>query len=339
MTTIRDVAQSAGVSTSTVSLAFNDPKRVSAKTLARIRRAAEELGYVADPLAQSLARGRSRLIGLITPNVGNPFFGDIRRELENYAIEHNHFVLISDSSGKPTRERDLLEHLMGLKVAGVVMAPNGRGKDYAEFIQSFKIPIVCFDQKVEGIARDFIGSDNRLAVAMLTEHLLQLGHRRIAFIAGPEGLYSAQGRLAGFMETMAGAGVEVDPSLVVDGNFTGGPAYAQAMRLLTRADRPTAIIGANNVMALAALQAIQELGFRCPDDVSLAMVDDVAWSSVITPKLTTVVQDTLKMGGIVARQILQRILAANGDTEPPQDFILTPKFVLGTSCRRIDGEA
>lgn len=335
MATIRDVAQAARVSVSTVSLAFSDPKRVSAKTLARIQGAAQTLGYAADPLAQSLARGRSRLIGLITPNVSNAFFGDIRRELENYAIEHNHFVLITDSSGKPERERDLLAHLAGLKVAGVVLAPNGRGKDYADFIQSFKIPIVCFDQKVDGIERDFIGSDNRLATAMLTEHLLQLGHRRIAFIAGPETLFTSRERTAGFVETMAGAGVEVDPSLIVDGNFTGSAAYAQAMRLLTRADRPTAIIGSNNVMALGVLQAMQELGFHCPDDVSLTMVDDVPWSSIITPKLTMVVQDAVKLGGIIARQIVHRILSVEAAAEPPQDFILTPKFVLGTSCRRL----
>ena len=335
MPTIRDVAKSAGVSTSTVSLAFSDPKRVGAKTLERIQRAAAELGYVADPLAQTLARGRSRLIGLITPNVGNPFFGDIRRELENYAIEHNHFVLVSDSSGKATREREVLEHLVGLKVAGVVLAPNGQGKDYADFIQSFKIPIVCFDQRVDGIERDFIGSDNRLATAILTEHLLQLGHRRIAFIAGPESLYTARGRLAGYRETMAGAGVEIDPSLIVDGNFTNSAAYGQAMRLLTRADRPTAIVGANNVMGLAALQAVQELGFRCPDDISLAMVDDVPWSHVITPKLTTVVQDTVKMGTTIARQLLHRILAAGGAAEPARDFILSPRFVPGTSTKAI----
>jgi LacI family transcriptional regulator len=107
------------------------------------------------------------------------------------------------------------------------------------------------------------------------------------------------------------------------------------MRLLTQQERPTAIIGANNVTGLAALQAAQELGFRCPDDISLAMVDDVPWSNVITPKLTTVVQDTQKMGGIIARRIVHRILSPEGAAEPPQDFILPPRFVIGTSSRAI----
>jgi len=335
MATIRDVARLAEVSVSTVSLALSNPGRVSPKTLERIRDAVAAVGYVADPLAQSLARGRSRMIGFVVGNVGNPFFGDIRRELENYALEHDHFVLITDSSGKLDRERALVEHLAGLKVAGLVLAPSGHGLDYVDFVHGLKIPTVCFDQKVPGIERDFVGSDNYLAGAMLTEHLLQLGHRRIAFIAGPHHMHTASERLRGFTDTMASAGVEVRPNLVVDGQFTRSAGYEAAMRLLIQPERPTAILGANNAVALAALQAMQELGFNCPDDISLAMIDDVQWSNVITPRITMVVQDTLKLGGIIARRVLHRIMSPEGAADPPQDFVLTPRFVPGASCRRI----
>jgi LacI family transcriptional regulator len=335
MATIRDVAKLAEVSVSTVSLAFSNPGRVSARTLERIRTAATEVGYVADPLAQSLARGRSRMIGFVVGNVGNPFFGDIRRELENYALEHQHFVLITDSSGKTDRERDLIEHLIGLKIAGLALAPSSFGPDYVEFIRSIKVPMVCFDQKVAGIERDFVGSDNFLAGAMLTEHLLQLGHRRIAFIAGPQHMHTAAERYRGFVETMASAGVEVNPNYVVDGQFTRSAGYEAAMRLLIQPERPTAILGANNAVALAALQAMQELGFNCPDDISLAMIDNVQWSSVITPRITMVVQDTLQLGNIIARRLLHRITNAEAIHEPAQDFVLAPKFVPGNSCRKI----
>lgn len=335
MATIRDVAKLAEVSVSTVSLAFSNPGRVSARTLERIRTAATEVGYVADPLAQSLARGRSRMIGFVVGNVGNPFFGDIRRELETYALEHQHFVLITDSSGKTDRERDLIEHLIGLKIAGLALAPSSFGPDYVEFIRSIKVPMVCFDQKVAGIERDFVGSDNFLAGAMLTEHLLQLGHRRIAFIAGPQHMHTAAERYRGFVETMASAGVEVNPNYVVDGQFTRSAGYEAAMRLLIQPERPTAILGANNAVALAALQAMQELGFNCPDDISLAMIDNVQWSSVITPRITMVVQDTLQLGNIIARRLLHRITNAEAIHEPPQDFVLAPKFVPGNSCRKI----
>jgi LacI family transcriptional regulator, galactose operon repressor len=335
MATIRDVARLAEVSVSTVSLALSNPGRVSAKTLERIRTAVAAVGYVADPLAQSLARGRSRMIGFVVGNVGNPFFGDIRRELENYALEHDHFVLITDSSGKPDREQALVEHLIGLKIAGLALAPSSFGPDYVNFIQSLKVPMVCFDQKVAGIERDFVGSDNYLAGAMLTEHLLQLGHRRIAFIAGPQHMNTASERYRGFAETMASAGVEVNPNLVVDGQFTRSAGYEAAMRLLIQPERPTAILGANNAVALAALQAMQELGFNCPNDISLAMIDDVQWSNVITPRITMVVQDTLKLGGIIARRLLHRITNPEAAAGPPQDFVLSPRFVPGNSCRRI----
>ena len=335
MATIRDVARMAGVSVSTVSLAFSNPGRVSARTLEKIRSAASQVGYVADPLAQSLARGRSRMIGFVVGNVGNPFFGDIRRELESYALEHEHFVLITDSSGKTERERALVEHLIGLKIAGLALAPSSFGAEYVDFIRSIKVPMVCFDQKVAGIERDFVGSDNFLAGAMLTEHLLQLGHRRIAFIAGPKHMHTASERHRGFVETMASAGVEVNPNYVVDGQFTRSAGYEAAMRLLIQPERPTAIIGANNAVALAALQAMQELGFTCPDDISLAMIDNVQWSSVITPRITMVMQDTVQLGNIIARRLLHRITRPEAVHEPAQDFVLAPKFVPGTSCRRV----
>lgn len=335
MATIRDVARLAGVSVSTVSLAFSSPGRVSAHTLERIRGAAAEVGYVADPLAQSLARGRSRMIGFVVGNVGNPFFGDIRRELENYALEREHFVLVTDSSGKPDRERALVEHLIGLKIAGLALAPSSAEPDYVRFVESIKVPMVCFDQKVAGIERDFVGSDNFLAGAMLTEHLLQLGHRRIGFIAGPRHMHTASERYRGFVETMASAGVEVNPNFVVDGQFTRSAGYEAAMRLLIQPERPTAILGANNAVALAALQAIQELGFSCPGDISLAMIDNVQWSNVITPRITMVVQDTLQLGSLIARRLLYRMTDPDSAGEPPQDFVLTPKFVPGTSCRRL----
>lgn len=335
MATIRDVAKLADVSVSTVSLALSNPGRVSSKTLEKIRSAVAAVGYVADPLAQSLARGRSKMIGLVVGNVGNPFFGDIRRELENYALEHEHFVLITDSSGKPEREQALVEHLIGLKIAGLALAPSSFGTDYVRFVESIKVPMVCFDQKVAGIERDFVGSDNYLAGAMLTEHLLQLGHRRIAFIAGPQHMHTASERYRGFVETMASAGVEVNPNYVVDGQFTRSAGYEAAMRLLIQPERPTAILGANNAVALAALQAMQELGFNCPGDISLCMIDDVQWSNVITPRITMVVQDTLKLGGIIARRLLQRITTPDAAAEPAQDFVLSPRFVPGNSCRRV----
>lgn len=335
MATIRDVAKMAGVSKSTVSLAFNHPARVNAETLDRIRQASHAVGYAADPLAQTLARGRSRIIGMIVGDISVPFFSNVLREVERNAVAEGYFVVVADSASDPERELALLEHFGGMRVAGVVLSPSGSGENYLAQLSRLKMPVVCFDNKIEGLATDFVGSDNRLASAMLTEHLLQLGHRRIAFLEGMRDMFTAGERLAGYQQTMAAGGVEIEKSLVVPGEYDSDVAYAEVMRLMTRPDRPSAIIAANSVMGMAALQAIQELGFRCPDQISLAMIDDTTWSNVITPKPTMVVQDTLELGRTVARRLFERILHPDLALVPVTNDFLRTRFVPGQSCAKL----
>jgi LacI family transcriptional regulator len=336
MTTIRDIARMAGVSISTVSLAFSSPHRVSPDTLGKVLGAAEAVGYVADPVARSLASGKSRLIGMVVADISNPFFGTLLKEVERCATASGHLVIIADSGGVPAREREILDHMAGQRVAGIVLSPCGQGSDYARSFAGFRMPMVLFDQRVDGLERDFVGTDNRLASAMLTRHLLQLGHRRIGFIAGIPGLFTTRERVAGFQDTLAGAGIDADPGLIVDGFYEGGDAYVTAMRLLTRRDRPSAIVASNNVMALAALQAINELGFRCPEEISLAAVDDVPWANVIVPRLTAAVQDATKMGRLMAERLLARIADPALRDAAPRDIIVPPQFKLGASCRSIE---
>jgi LacI family transcriptional regulator len=133
---------------------------------------------------------------------------------------------------------------------------------------------------------------------------------------------------------MTSAGVEIDPTLIVDGEYDGERAYAETMRLLTRADRPTAILAANNVMALGALQAIMDLGFSCPDDISLTCIDDVPWSNVIRPRLTMVVQPVEELARIASAMLFERIANRNGPPIAPRKRVLIPKLVLGQSCTR-----
>ena len=169
---------------------------------------------------------------------------------------------------------------------------------------------------------DFVGIDNELAMAMLTSHLLRLGHRRIGHIAGLNGLWTAEQRKKGFRDTLLAGGVEPDETLIVDGQYDGEVAYDQTMRLLTRPDRPTAIIAANNLMALGALQAINDLTFKCPEDISLASIDSVPWASVIHPQLTVVVQPIAEMAHAATAFLMDRINAprAGLDTAPREDL-------------------
>jgi LacI family transcriptional regulator, galactose operon repressor len=187
------------------------------------------------------------------------------------------------------------------------------------------------DHQIEGLNADFVGIDNQLALSMLTAHLLRLGHRRIGHIAGLSGLWTAEERKKGFRDTLHAAGIEPDEALIVDGQYNAEVAYDQTMRLMTRPDRPTAIVVANNLMALATLQAINDLKFRCPDDVSLASVDSVPWGSVIQPQLTVVVQPIAEMAHAATGFLMDRINARGLQQIPPREKIFVPKFVTGRS--------
>ena len=334
MATIRDVAKAAGVSISTVSLAFNGNGPVSEDTRKKIWAAAGKIGYTPNQLAQSLKRGHSHLIGMVLGDVSNPFFGKLLKEAEKIAMKQGHLVIVSDTNGDPTRELEILESLCAQRVAGIILSPHGHKPEYVEQIRKINIPLVMIDQKVEGVEFDFVASDNVLASAMLTEHVIRLGHKRIAHSAGRRDLWTAQQRIKGFRDTMASANLEIDESLIVDGEYLGERAYEQALRLLTRPDRPTAILAANNVMALATLQAMNDLGFVCPRDMSLASIDDVPWGEVIQPRLTMSVQPIHEIARIASEFLLERLEGRNDSPKPPRTCILTPKLVVGQSCSR-----
>jgi LacI family transcriptional regulator len=332
MPTIRDIARIAGVSVSTVSLAFSQPQRVSPETLARVQKTAAEMGYAIDPVARILAGGRSRLLGMVVADISNPFFGSLLKEVERCAAAAGYLVILSDSGGSPERERAILELMASQRVAGVALSPCRCDAGTARFLETLRMPLVLFDQKVDTLDNDFVGTDNRLASAMLTRHLLQLGHRRIGYVGGTGGLYTSRERQRGFFETMRAAGIEPDPDLVVDGQYEGDAAYTAAMRLLTGGKAPTAIVAANNLMALGTLQATYDLGFRCPQDVSIASIDDVPWSAVISPRLTSAVQEPTRLGQLAAERLLERIGDRAGKDCPAEDFIVPPLFKLGGSC-------
>lgn len=331
MTTIRDIAKLAGVSISTVSLALNDSSRVSAKTLRKIEDAIKATDYKVDPIASSLKSGSTKLIGVVAGDVSNPFFGRLLNQIQSCAIEKGHLVIVSASRGVALHEGQILDFLAGQRVAGILLSPHGKDQDFIDHINRLRMPTVLFDHKVEGLNTDFVGSDNILASAMLTEHLIRLGHTRIALLAGETGLYSADQRTKGFYATMQSAGIEVDEHLVVDAKYDGDLAYAETMRLLTSDKPPTAIVAANNVMALAALQAIIDLGFKCPEDISLTSIDDVPWSSVIQPKLTMAVQPIEQIGKIATDMLFERI-NAHGKIIEPRTVTTTPKLIVGNSC-------
>lgn len=331
MATIKDVAQTAGVAISTVSLAFASPDRVSPDTAQRVWRAADMLGYRPNPLAQSLKRGRSRMIGVLVGDISSPFFGRLLKAVERRALERGYLMIVADTDGDPDRELELLDQFTAQRIAGLLISPHGSSAAYGRRLSTCKTPLVMVDHRYRGAALDYVASDTRMAARMLTDHLINLGHRRIAQITGPVQLYTAAERVEGYREAFEAAGLEVDESLLVDGRYRDTESYAQTLRLMTRSDRPTAVLAASNMMALGALQAIQELGYACPKDVSLATIDDIPWSAVIQPKLTMVLQDIEQIAQVSADYLLDRVEETSPDKLAPRETVLIPRLFIGNS--------
>jgi LacI family transcriptional regulator len=331
MPTIRDVARLAGVSTSTVSLTFSDASRVSKETARTVRQVAEMLGYRPNPVAQSLKRGQSLMFAVVVGDIANPFFTSILKKISAAANKANYQFIISDTNFDVERELTLLSQLDAQKIGGVILTPSRTSDEYSRRLQNLRCPVVLMDQNIPGGQFDFVGTDSRLAASMLTEHLIRLGHTRIAQLSGTAGLWNTIERLEGYRASLTGAGIEIDESLIVDGGYQLELSYQQTMRLLTRPDRPTAILTANNLMGVGAMRAVQELGFRCPEDISLATIDDIPWSTLMRPQLTMIRQDAAAVGGIATRYLFDRMAAGSSASTAPRATVLAPQLSMGNS--------
>lgn len=338
MANIRDVARHAGVSIATVSTAINGTGPVSEKTLQRVWQAVDAVGYAPNGVARSLRLGRSQLIGLVVSEITNPFFAALARTVEQAAQEPGYAVIVCNSDEDEGRELELLDLLRVQRVAGVILAPSGNGDAYRAALGRTSLgrtgatPLITVDRHVADLDRDFVGLDNRSAGRMICEYLLRLGHRRIAFIGGRPGMSTSDERFEGFLGAMQAAGLAVDPTLCVRADFRGETAYVAVQPLLARDDRPTAVVAANNVMALGALQAVADLGFDCPRDVSVAGIDDFPWSNALRPRLTTVAQPIEEIGRIAVAFLLDRLAGHGAPPAESRTRALAPSLIIRDSC-------
>ncbi|RKP53678.1 LacI family DNA-binding transcriptional regulator [Pararobbsia silviterrae] len=334
MPSVRDVAKRAGVSISTVSVALNDASRVSAETHRRVMEAVEAIGYAPNSIARSLRLGRTNLIGLIVSEITNPFFAALAKVIQSEALKAGYNLIVCNSDENPARELELLDILRAQRVAGIIVSPCGRDETYRHALAGIvDVPLLTVDRYVEGLDRGFVGLDSRHAGRMVTEYLLRLGHRRIAFVGGPEGISSAELRLAGFRDAFDAAGIDVPNELVWHTDFRAETAYSIVREWMLKPVRPTAFIGVNNVAMIGALQAIEDLGFQCPFDVSLAGMDAFPMNSVIRPKLTVAAQPIEDIGRQAVASLLADVMRPKDAPAEHRALFLSPTLHVGGSCR------
>lgn len=299
---ITDVARRAGVSTATVSRVLNRNYPVSDGVRQRVLEAVRDLGYVANAHARALLTSTSGTVGVILHDVSDPYFAEIVRGIQEVAAREDRLVVICNSLREPGREITYIEMLRAHRVDAIIMAGGHILDD--EYLMALREQalqlraqgsrlVLCGRHPVRA---DAVVPDNRAGASRLARHLLELGHRRIAHVAGPANLSTTQDRLDGYRGALDSYDVEEDPALVVTGDFTREGGYEATERLLAAGVAFTAIAAANDLAAVGVLACLRDHGLRVPGDVSVAGFDDLPVARDVTPALTTVRVPMVEMG-------------------------------------------
>ena len=301
---IRDVARLAAVSPATVSRVLNDSGTVNAELRRRVIDAAKQLDYRPNRLARNLRRQKADMIGVVVSDIENPHFSESVRVVEDAAYRAGYRLLLCNSDETPDKQRTYLEMLAQERVVAAILSPADRAGAGVEALLDIEIPVVCFDRVVDDPRADAVICDNVDGLRRATEHLIWLGHTRIAYLGGRLDVETGAERLEGYTLAMRAAGLT---PFALDGEFRTEPAEAAANRLLAGEPRPTALLVANNLMTIGALRAVRTAGLRIPDQLALVAVDDPPWAELIDPPLTTLAQPVRTLAEAAMQLVLERI--------------------------------
>ncbi len=306
MTTMRDVAQQAGVSISTVSHVVNNSRNVSEDARSRVLLAMQMLDYKPNALAQNLRRQQTFTIGMIVPDIANPFFAEIARGIEDASFEQDHSVILCNTDGDIGKQATHTDLLIKNQAAGILFVAAGISTELVEGLQARRVPLVVVDREVPGVRVDTVLTNHLQGGRLATQYLFDLGHRRIACISGGSDLSPSAERLTGYEQVLQENGLLMEESLVVRGDFQYDSGYRAMQQLLTLADRPTAVFACNDLMAIGAISAATEGGLRVPQDLSIVGFDDVRLASFTNPPLTTIAQPKYEIGVVALEMLLAR---------------------------------
>ncbi len=305
--TIVDVARRAGVSVSTVSHVINGTRFVSPETKALVQSSIESLGFVPNAVARSLARASTKTIGVAVSTSTNSYFMDVVCAIEQACGELGQMVFLADTKDDPEIELKVVKALHQRRVDGIILAPSADPKRAAiRYLKENQVPCVLVDRLLDE-ELDQVGVTNESSMRNLTEHLIGLGHKRIAYVAGQPGFRTTQERIDGYKAALRSHGLDVDEAIIICGNATMSEAAVAAKTVLALPERPTAIISGNNLATIGVMQAIRAAGLKVPEDVAIAGFDDFEWADSFEPRLTVIAQPCAKIGHEAANLLARRI--------------------------------
>lgn len=319
MPNMRDVAQRAGVAPITVSRVINDSGYVSDEVRLRVQQAIDELNYVPNRLGPSMRSKRSNTIGLIVTDITNPFWTTVVRGVEDAAYKAGYHLFLCNSDESPEKELEYTELLLSRQVDGFLISPAETNFDSLEFIQKQQKPIVLLDRHIGNPDIDVVRGDSERGAYVLTNHLIGLKHQHIALLSGSETVSTAADRAKGYKRAMLEAGLEKNTNILW-GEFTQESGYLLALEALQTQPLPTALIAANNFIAIGAIRVLDNFGLTIPDDISLVVFDDLPEAIAVRPFLTAVAQPAYEMGLMAANILFDRL--KNPSTNDAKTIIL-----------------
>ncbi|WP_308365752.1 MULTISPECIES: LacI family DNA-binding transcriptional regulator [unclassified Microbulbifer] len=296
MSNNREVAKLAGVSVATVSRALQKPELVSLKTRNKVLSAIKKLDYRPNLMAAKFRSGKSGNLVVLVPTVANLFFARVISGMQEAAHKRSYSILLCNTFGNPEMEEGYAKMVHTFQADGVIQLRAHNPFRAEDAGGNAALPMVNACEVLDDTTVPTVALDNRAAARAMTEHLLQLGHRRIAVIKGPKSSPLTRDRLAGYRDALEGAGIAFDESLLCPGDFTLHSGHKAAGVLIDLNERPTAIFCENDEMAIGALQRIKQSGLRVPDDISVAGFDDIAFAPFSDPPLTTIAQPAEEFG-------------------------------------------
>jgi LacI family transcriptional regulator len=336
--TLRDVAADAGVHPATASRALNPGTRalVNEETARRVLDSAERLGYRPNPIARGLKTNRSYTIGVVVPDLRNPLFPPIARGVEERLEPSGYTSLLANTDNDNEREKLSFEALRARQVDGFITGTARRQHPLLRELADTGIPLVQVNRRMDDDDIPSVVADDIAGVRLAVEHLVELGHRRIAHVAGSLEVSTGQQRFDGFLTAMADRGVDVDEAMIPTArNYSEAEGYRLTRALLEAGASFTAILAGNDLMALGCIDALNEAGLRCPDDVSVVGFNDMDWSARFAPPLTTVRVPHHEMGVEAAALLLDRL--AGGATQPARHLVLPVEMVVRGSSAPVGG--
>jgi LacI family transcriptional regulator len=329
--TIRDVARLAEVHPGTVSRALNEQTRalVNEETAARVLRAADQLGYRPNPIARGLKTNRSYTIGVMIPDLTNPLFPPIVRGIEDQLGDAGYTLLIVNTDNDPERERSHIDAMRARQVDGFIAATARLDVELLHEAAAGGTPLVLVNRSLEDGSLPAVTVDDRRGIALAVDHVVKLGHRRIGHVAGPQNVSTGHRRYLGFLEAMAAAGLEVSPDQVSFADaFTESEGVRACREVLSHEPRLTAIVAANDRLAIGCYDALDAHGLSCPDDVSIVGFNDMPFIDRLRPPLTSVRIPQREIGSVAADLLLEQL---SDGAVPAREILLEPSLIVRAS--------